>query len=155
MDALNFHPATDADVTTLLPVIRQFHADEHIAWDAARVRRAMHALIASPEHGRLVLIERDGTLAGYFVVGFCFSLEFGGRFGLLDELYVLPAQRGGGIGKRALAEVEALCRAEGLTCVRLEVGDDNRHARGIYSRSGYVAHPRRLMTKWLDGGAGN
>ncbi|MBU8976120.1 GNAT family N-acetyltransferase [Lysobacter sp. MMG2] len=146
-----FRPATAADLAALLPVIRQFHADEHIAWDESRVRPALEALIGEPYNGRLVLIERDGALAGYFAVGFCFSLEFGGRYGLLDELYVLPAQRGGGVGKRALAEVEAVCRAEGLRCVRLEVSDDNPLAREIYRRSGYAENPRRLMTKWLSG----
>lgn len=149
MDTLNFKPATVADLATLLPVVRQFHADEGIAWDEPRVRLAMEALIADARNGRLVLVERNGVLAGYFVVGFCFSLEFGGRFGLLDELYVLPAHRGGGIGKRALDEVEAICAAEGLGCVRLEVSDGNDHAREIYRRRGYAMHPRRLMTKRL------
>ena len=51
--------------------------------------------------------------------------------------------------KRALDEVEALCAAEGLTCVRLEVSDGNDHAREIYRRRGYTPHSRRLMTKWL------
>jgi len=147
---LNFRPATLPDLATLLPVIRQFHADEHIERNERGVRSAMEALIGDARNGRLTLIERDGALAGYFVVGFCFSLEFGGRFGLLDELYVLPAHRGGRIGKRALDEVEALCIAEGLKCVRLEVSDDNDHAREIYRRRGYAMHPRRLMTKRLD-----
>ncbi len=144
-----FRAAAASDLAALLPVIRQFHADEHIAWDEARVRAAMDALIGDARNGRLVLIERDGVLAGYFVVGFCFSLEFGGRFGLLDELYGLPAHRGGGLGKRALAQAEALCLAEGLRCVRLEVSDDNVNARGLYARNGYIEHPRRLMTRWL------
>lgn len=150
MTAIVFRAVTSSDLEALLPVIRQFHADEHIEWNEARLRSAMQALLDQPHHGRLMLIERDGALAGYFAIGFCFSVEFGGRFGLLDELYVVPAQRGGGIGKRALEEVEAVCRAEGLQCVRLEVSDDNPHARGIYQRNGYAEHPRRLMTKWLD-----
>lgn len=150
MTAIVFRPVTSSDLDALLPVIRQFHADERIDWNEARLRSAMQALLDQPHHGRLMLIERDGAPAGYFAIGFCFSLEFGGRFGLLDELYVVPAQRGGGIGKRALEEAEAVCRAEGLPCVRLEVGDDNPHARGIYHRNGYAEHPRRLMTKWLD-----
>lgn len=149
MSDLHVRPLTLADLPALLPVIRVFHADEGIAWDEARTRAGMESLMSHPSHGRLMLLERAGELAGYFIVGFGFSLEFGGRFGLLDELYVLPAQRGGGIGKRALDEVEALCIAEGLACVRLEITDGNDHAREIYRRRGYAMHPRRLMTKWL------
>ncbi len=149
MSDLRIRPLAPADLATLLPVIRVFHADEGIVWDEVRVRAGLESLLADPSQGRLMLFERGRELAGYFVVGFCFSLEFGGRIGLLDELYVLPAQRGGGIGKRALDEVEALCAAEGLTCVRLEVSDGNDHAREIYRRRGYALQSRRLMTKWL------
>lgn len=149
MSDLHVRALAATDLPALLPVIRTFHADEGIAWDETRVRAGLESLLLHPAQGRLMLLERGGELAGYFVVGFCFSLEFGGRFGLLDELYVLPAHRGGGIGKRALEEVEALCAAEGLACVRLEVTDGNDHAREIYRRRGYAMHPRRLMTKWL------
>ncbi|MDI9239516.1 GNAT family N-acetyltransferase [Lysobacter sp. LF1] len=149
MSDLHVRAFAAADLPALLPVIRVFHADEGIAWDEARVRSGLESLLSHPSHGRLMLLEREDELAGYFAVGFCFSLEFGGRFGLLDELYVLPAHRGGGIGKRALDEVEALCVAEGLKCVRLEVTDGNDLAREIYRRRGYAMHPRRLMTKWL------
>ena len=144
-----FAAATDADFPRLLPVLREFYEVEHLPWNEAALHRALTTLVADATTGRLRLIERDGEIAGYFVLGFCFSLEFGGRYGLLDELFVLPAHRGGGLAKRALAEIEALCQAEGLDALRLEVNDDNAHARGIYERAGYAAHPRRLMTKWL------
>ncbi|UOF13038.1 GNAT family N-acetyltransferase [Lysobacter capsici] len=145
-----FAAATEADLPRLIPVLRAFYEVEHLPWNEPALRRALSVLIGDPNAGRLRLILRDGEIAGYFVLGFCFSLEFGGRFGLLDELFVLPAHRGGGLAKRALSEVETLCRAEGLDALRLEVNDDNAHARGIYERAGYVAHPRRLMTLWLQ-----
>ncbi|WP_156087902.1 hypothetical protein [Lysobacter sp. Root667] len=56
-------------------------------------------------------------------------------------------------GEFSFAQAEALCRAEGLLALRLEVNDDNERARGIYERAGYRAHPRRLMTLWLDAAA--
>jgi ribosomal protein S18 acetylase RimI-like enzyme len=149
MNAVAFRPVSPPDLDALLPVIRQFHADEGIAWREARVRGALETLLLEPASGRLTLIERNGELAGYLMIGFCFSLEFGGRHGLIDELYVLPPQRGGGLGKQILAEAEAICRREDLACLRLEVSDDNPRARALYERTGYAAHPRRLMTKWL------
>lgn len=146
-----FVPSTDADLPRLLPVLREFYAEEHLPWNEPALRAALAVLIADPGAGRLLLIQHDdGEIAGHFALGYCFSLEFGGRYGLLDELFVLPAHRGAGLAKRALAEAEALCRAEGLLALRLEVNDDNERARGIYERAGYRAHPRRLMTRWLD-----
>ena len=35
MTAIVFRPATSSDLDALLPVIRQFHADEHIDWNEA------------------------------------------------------------------------------------------------------------------------
>lgn len=147
-----FVAATDADLPRLLPVLRAFYAEEHLPWNEPALRAALSVLIADPNAGRLRLILRGEEIAGHLAVGFCFSLEFGGRYGLLDELFVLPAHRGAGLAKRALAEAEALCRAEGLLTLRLEVNDDNERARGIYERAGYTAHARRLMTRWLDAG---
>lgn len=147
-----FVAATGTDLPRLLPVLREFYAEEHLPWNEPALRAALAVLIADPSAGRLRLIVRGDEIAGHLAVGFCFSLEFGGRYGLLDELFVLPAHRGAGLAKRALAEAEALCRTEGLLALRLEVNDDNERARGIYERAGYRAHPRRLMTRWLDAG---
>lgn len=146
----SFAPATEADLPRLLPVLREFYAEEHLPWNEPALRAALAVLIGDPNAGRLRLILRGDEIAGHLAIGFCFSLEFGGRYGLLDELFVLPAHRGAGLAKRALAEAVALCRAEGLLALRLEVDDDNERARGIYERAGYRAHPRRLMTRWLD-----
>lgn len=145
-----FRTGTGADIDALVPVIRDFHSDEGIPWNEARLRAALGDLLAHPHNGRLLLVERDGALAGYIVVGFCFSLEFGGRFGLLDELYLLPQARGGGLGRRALDEAAELCRREGLRALRLEVNNDNLRAQGVYLQNGYHPHPRQLMTRWLD-----
>ncbi|WP_158601774.1 GNAT family N-acetyltransferase [Solilutibacter pythonis] len=148
--SLHFRPARDADIVTLLPAMQDFYVLEKLRWDEARQQAALAALIDNPRAGRLLVIERDSELAGYAVVGFCFSLEFDGRYALLDELYVLPAFQGLGLGKRLLREAEQLALAEGCRALRLEVSDDNPHARGIYERAGYQAQPRRLMSRWLD-----
>ncbi|TDK22313.1 GNAT family N-acetyltransferase [Luteimonas aestuarii] len=150
MTGIVFRTGTPTDIDTLVPVVRDFHADEGIPWDEASLRTALADLLAHPHHGRLLLVERNGVFAGYLVIGFCFSLEFGGRFGLLDELYLLPQARGGGLGRRALEEAADLCRREGLRALRLEVDNDNTRAQGVYLQNGYAAHPRQLMTRWLD-----
>ena len=150
MTGIVFRTGTHADIDALVPVVRDFHADEGIAWNEASLRTALADLLAHPHHGRLLLVERDGALAGYLVIGFCFSLEFGGRFGLLDVRYLLPPARGGGLGRRGLEEAADVCRREGLRALRLEVDNGNARAQGVYLQNGYAAHPRQLMTRWLD-----
>ena len=116
--------------------------------DAGR-ERAMAELIAHPELGGTWLIQAEGEVAGYVVLTVCYSLEFHGRFGLLDELYLEEGWRGNRIGTAALAFVDEECRRRGLKAVRLEVGHTNVRAQGLYRKLGYRVEERHLMTKWL------
>jgi len=118
-------------------------------FDADRARRATETLLEEPEFGGVWMIERDGTLAGYMVLLLGYSLEFGGRFGLLDELYVAEACRGNGIGAEALAFADTHCRARGWQALRLEVGQENQRALALYRWAGFQVHDRFLMTKWI------
>lgn len=95
-----FVPATTADLPRLMPVLREFYAEEHLPWNEPALHAALTRLVADPGAGRLRLILRGDEIAGHLAVGFCFSLEFGGRYGLLDELFVRPIHRGAGLGKR-------------------------------------------------------
>jgi ribosomal protein S18 acetylase RimI-like enzyme len=95
------------------------------------------------------LIESAGETVGYLVLTICFSLEFHGRFALLDEFYLVDSARGQGIGTLALGFVEQECRIRGLKAVRLEVGRTNLRALGLYRRAGFEVEERHLMTKWL------
>jgi GNAT superfamily N-acetyltransferase len=118
-------------------------------FDAGRARRATEALLAEPEFGGVWMIELDGAPAGYIVVLMGYSLEFGGRFGLLDELFVLESYRENGVGTEAIAFAGRECRARGWHALRLEVGQENQRAIWLYRRSGFQMHDRFLMTKWM------
>jgi len=114
-----------------------------------RARRAAEGLMANPELGGVWLIEVDGATAGYVCLTFCYSLEFDGRFALLDELYLEEAWRGKGIGAKAIAFAVEWSRARGIAAIRLEVAHTNSRAIELYRRQGFQAHDRNLMTKWL------
>ena len=105
--------------------------------------------MANPELGGVWLIRVNDELAGYLCVTLCYSLEFDGRFALLDELYLKEAWRGKGIGAQAIAYAQAWSRARGFAAIRLEVARANLRALELYRRQGFVAHDRHLMTKWL------
>ena len=48
-------------------------------------------------HNQWLIARHSGALAAYAAVTACFSLEFGGPFALLDEIFVLPEHRGHGL----------------------------------------------------------
>jgi DNA-binding MarR family transcriptional regulator/GNAT superfamily N-acetyltransferase len=58
--------------------------------------------------------------------------------GDIKRMWVAPAARRLGVGRRLLAELEALARAQGLDAVRLETNGSLSEAIALYRSSGYV-----------------
>jgi GNAT superfamily N-acetyltransferase len=130
-------------------MMAQLYSQGSCAFDAAGARRATETLLTEPEFGGVWMIDLDGALAGYIVIVLGYSLEFGGRFGLLDELFVAENFRGMGLGTQALAFAGEQCRARGWRALRLEVGQKNLRAQSLYLWKGFQMHDRFLMTKWV------
>jgi putative acetyltransferase len=83
------------------------------------------------------LVVRDGGEA----IGCGALLRDTRGWGEVKRMYVQPVQRGRGIGKRVLAELEAIARAAGLPLLRLETGIHNTEALALYRRAGFVERP--------------
>ena len=124
-------------------LVAAFHLHEGVNV-AARARRAsIDTLLAKPAQGRILLVQRrDGEMAGYAVIAFGFSLEFGGRDAFLDELFITQACRGQGIGSAALSAVCAWAHQERLCALHLEVERDNTAAKALYTRTGFEDRSR-------------
>lgn len=147
----NFRPAAAADVAALLPMIRALCEHDGTAFDEAAVGRALAQVIADESLGRVWVIEWGDAPAGYVVLTFGFSLEFGGRDAFVDELYVREEFRGRGLGRRAVELAERACRERGVGALHLEVERANTPAQELYRRAGFRDHDRYLLTKRLDG----
>lgn len=146
---ISIAPATLADEPVLRELMEEFYAHERLVFDAERTLGAVRTLVADPNLGRVWLFYVDGEVVGYTVVTVCFSLEFAGRYALVDELYVREGHRGRGIGSRALALAAEACRALDVAAVRLEVDVDNTRAMALYRRLGFALQERFMMSRWL------
>lgn len=144
-----FHPLSERDLPKLIALMQEFYADQHMTFDEAVATAAVQAALRNGSLGRIFLIFTGDDVAGYFVLTFCFSLEFHGRFGMVDELYVREKYQGRGIGTQAEALAATICKNEGLRALRLEVGKENPAAESLYARLGFNVEPRKIMTKWL------
>jgi diamine N-acetyltransferase len=87
---------------------------------------------------------------GYLVICFDYSLEYRGKGGWIDELFVETPYRGKGIGTQLLDLAESACREHGAQFLHLEVNHGNP-AIELYRRRGFVDHERYLMSKSLSG----
>lgn len=150
--------AEPADAHAALASMRAFYVEEHLPFNEAAQGDALHALLVEPALGAVFLLRPTQTspspgapLAvspplGHLVLTWAFSLEFGGRFVLLDELYLDPSARGRGEGRRAMEFAIAWARVKGAKALRLEVARENPRARALYEKTGLESQARDLMT---------
>ena len=143
-DRIALRPATPADVPTLLALIRGIAEYERLSHEV----EATDALLR--EHGfgprpvfEAILAERDGRAVGFALYFFSFS-TFKARPTLyLEDLFVVPEERRGGIGSRLLTRLAQM--AVERRCGRMEwsVLDWNTPARDLYFKLGAKA-----MDEW-------
>ena len=133
-----------------MPLIEALATEDGAPGFLARpAEAALRQLLVDPTLGEAWVIETGNDISGYVVITWGFSLEFHGRDAFVDELYIVPAHRGQGIGQRAIEHAAARCRAQGIGAVHLEVEPSNERARSLYGRSGFKERGYRLMSRRL------
>ncbi len=142
--------AGTADEDAVLALVRAFYAEERLVFAEEAARAAVRELLQRPEMGRVLLLrDKAGRAHGHLVLTFGFSLEFRGRFVLLDEVFVSSGVRGRGLGKEAVEFAARWARAQGVAALRLEVNRANAPAREVYRRSGFKDEQRDMLTRWI------
>jgi GNAT superfamily N-acetyltransferase len=140
-------PVTGRDTATLLEFIRAYYRFDRIPFNPKTTASALSLLLKEPTLGRAWLILTRGHPVGYLVLTFGFDLEFGGPQATLTDLYVRARHRGKGIGRQALATVEAFCKSCGVKTLELQVTHRNKRALKFYRSLGFEAHTRIPMSK--------
>ena len=148
MDA-TFLPLNESHLDGVLAMMAQLYAHGVGEFNAVRARRATQRLLAEPEFGRVWMIVAGARPVGYLALVLGYSLEFGGRFGLLDELFVEEPWRGLGLGRQALEFAAGECRARQWSALRLEVARKNERAQALYRSARFASQDRDLMTWWM------
>jgi ribosomal protein S18 acetylase RimI-like enzyme len=148
MNAL-FQLLSELEVPALLRLMSEFYAGQHLRFDEQIARSGLEKILNDASLGQVCFIYHGADLAGYFVLTFCFSLEFHGKFALLDELYVREPFRGRHLGQAVIAFAESICRQAGVKALRLEVGRESQAAQALYRACGFAQDERNLFTKWL------
>lgn len=106
MTPFTVSPATEADLPTILELVRELAEFEQLAQELEVTEASLREGLFGKEPAARALVARvKGEPAGYAVFYRTFS-TFVGRPGLfLDDLYVRPAFRKTGIGRALLTQV--------------------------------------------------
>lgn len=146
--------ATQSDIPTLLPLVEEYWRFEAIpGFDPQRVTSELERLFSEPNLGAGWIASADGSVVGYLLAVYVFSLEHLGVTAEIDEFFVSPSQRGTGVGAELLKVAESEFARLGHTNVALQLARHNDAARAFYVARGYA--PRsgyELLDKMLDAG---
>lgn len=116
---------------------------------SADMQAKWHARMTSPVAGQYVwCADLDGDTIGFL----CVLREDDTPWGaLVDNLHLLPASRGHGVGKRLIGETARWAEAQGIPHLHLLVYEANTAAIGFYEALGGVPVSRDWL-ETADGG---
>jgi GNAT superfamily N-acetyltransferase len=137
---------TESDLTDLLPLMRAY-CDFYESDPSDEALLAMsRALIADPQREGVQLIARDddGAAIGFATVFWTWSTNAGARIGTMNDLYVAPAGRGGGVADELIRACLERCRERGAVRLGWQTALDNHRAQAVYERVG------GKREQWLD-----
>ena len=142
-DELTIRAVAEDDVETLFGLILELAAYERlsdeVSGDAEMLRRSLFV----ERTAEALLAEIDGEAVGYAILCGTFS-TFECRGGIwIEDIYVRPESRKGGVGRALFARVAALAVERGFPRVEWAALDWNELALGFYDRLG-----ARRMDDW-------
>lgn len=140
--------ASPADEFILLEMASVFHEEDGHPLSPGGPE-AIRTLLRGSELGQIFVVEANGKIVGYFALCFTMSLEFGGRVVILDDLYLIPSERGKGHGSWIFAEVEKKAKERKAVQIFLEVERHNQAALRFYEKKGVRIRERHMMEKML------
>jgi GNAT superfamily N-acetyltransferase len=137
-------PASDADVPLVLRMIKALAEFEKLGDQVVATEASLrHALFGERPYGEVVLGYVGSEPVGFALFFHSFSTFRGAPGVYLEDLFVEPAWRGRGFGRRLLAHVAAVAVARGCHRMEWSVLDWNEQAITFYRGAG-----ARPMDEW-------
>jgi GNAT superfamily N-acetyltransferase len=138
--SITLRSATERDVPLILSFIRQLAEYERLLEAVKATEEALRATLFGPKPVGEVIIAEDGTTPVGFALFFQNYSTFLAQPGLyLEDLFVIPASRGRGVGKLLLEHLAQIALDRGFGRVEWAVLDWNAPAIGFYRRIGAVS----------------
>ncbi|MDQ7025975.1 MAG: GNAT family N-acetyltransferase [Anaerolineae bacterium] len=116
LDLVNYHRDLDANMPTAAQ-------DGHLRY-AQRIRYSLNDL-----YQRVLVAEENGDLLGYatgMIIDIVPEMFLEERAGLIGDIYVLPTQRGKGVGTALMQVMKGWFNLRGVTHYELSVASTNQ-----------------------------
>ena len=129
--------ATLDDIHELVPLFDAYRVFYKQPSDAAAARRFVEARLRDGDGSAFYVARRDGLTVGFTRMWRVHSSIAMRPAWILEDLYVLPAARRGGVAQALMDRCERHARDDGAAYIALETAVDNGSAQGLYESIGY------------------
>lgn len=137
-------PATvdDVDLLHRFSIDLAIYEDEPDAVTSTPQTLARDGFGTDPKFAALIA-ERGGVPVGFALYTFNYSVWTAARGIFIEDIWVVPEERRGGVARALMAALARVCAAKGFKRIDLNVLDWNP-ARGFYERIGF-----KWIRNWL------
>lgn len=143
-DSIRLEPATATDVPVILRFIKELAEYEKLSHEVVATEDTLRAALFGSRPAAEVVIAYAGNEPVGFALYFPTFSTFLGRPGIyLEDLYVTPARRGHGVGRRLLAHIARVAVERGYGRMEWSVLNWNEPALAVYRKIG-----ARPMDEW-------
>lgn len=135
---ITFRLAEESDTEAVAALLAALFEEVEGAPDADDIADMFADIEDDDSHSTLLALDDDDDIVGIITIVECMSISAGGKYGVINELYVVPEYRSEGVGKLLVAEVKTL--AENREWKRLEVttpGDEFSKTLHFYEKEGF------------------
>lgn len=131
--------ATLSDIDALCGLLDILFSQElEFKPDTRAQAKGLQMIIENPNVG-LILVARHGDkLVGMVNLLFTVSTALGARVAILEDMVVLPDERGLGVGASLLSTAIATAREQGCQRVTLLTDSTNEAAHAFYEKQGFT-----------------
>ena len=136
------------DLPDLLRLTREFYDEDGFATSDDELDRNFRGLLAAEAGAHVCLARHDGSAIGFALTTTDLVLE-SGVVAELQDLYVMPAHRGTGVGARLLQDARQWAQAQGASLLEVVVAPNGRDVSGLlayYAAQGFRDEGRKLLS---------
>ncbi len=135
---ITFRIADESDTAAVAVLLAALFEEVEHTPDAEEIAGIFAEIDEDDSHSTLLALDEADDIVGILTIVECLSIAAGGKYGVLNELYVVPEYRSEGVGKMLVDEAKDLAESRGWK--RLEVttpGDEFSKTLHFYEREGF------------------